>query len=88
MTSRPTYTGLDPSDALATADALAGEGKRLEAIDLLQRLNREARNAGIERRLVRLRHDACAERSRANPLRHAHNLTSGEIPYGSVEDIR
>jgi hypothetical protein len=65
MTSRSTDTGLDLSDALATADAVAGEGRLLEAIDLLQNANRLVRDGDVERRLVRLRHDAFAQLDRS-----------------------
>jgi hypothetical protein len=65
MTSRSTDTGLELSDAQATSDVLASEGRLLEAIDLLQRANRSARDGEVERRLVRLRHDAFAQLDRS-----------------------
>jgi hypothetical protein len=43
---------------LAEVDALQADGKLLEAIDVLSAANREQRDTEIERRLVRLRHDA------------------------------
>jgi hypothetical protein len=61
MTSRSIDPGLGAPEALATAEALADEGKKLEAIDVLQRANRLAPDAEVERRLVRLRYDAVAE---------------------------
>jgi hypothetical protein len=67
MTTRSADTRLDPSEALATAETLAVEGKPLEAIDLLQRANRVARDGDIERRLVRLRHDAFDHVDRSDP---------------------
>jgi hypothetical protein len=67
MTSRSTERGLDASEAPAIAETLVGEGKLLEAIDLLQRANRLARDGEIERRLVRLRHDAFARLDRSQP---------------------
>jgi hypothetical protein len=67
MTSLSSNTRLDLSEALATADRLATEGKLLEAVDLLQSANRTARKAEIERRLVRLRHEAFMELDRSRP---------------------
>jgi hypothetical protein len=61
MTSPSIDPGLDASEALATADALASEGRRLQAIDVLKEANRLARDVEIERRLVRLRYDAVAD---------------------------
>jgi hypothetical protein len=46
---------------LRTAAALSAEGRALEAIDLLTRLNRSGRDRRIERQLVALRHAAFRE---------------------------
>ncbi len=51
-----------PGDALARARELELEGRALEAIDLLTGVNRERRNAKVERELVQLRHRAFAAR--------------------------
>jgi hypothetical protein len=61
MTSRSIDPGLDASEALVAANALADDGKLLEAIDVLQGANRPAGDAEVERRLVRLRYDAVAQ---------------------------
>src|SRR5258706_11697457 len=50
--------GLDASGWVARGDAYEGDGRRLDAIDALTEADRLHRNADIERRLVRLRHDA------------------------------
>ena len=47
--------------ALGEAEALARAGRRLEAIDVLMAANRDARNAGIERRVLALRNEAFGE---------------------------
>ena len=49
------------ADVLVEAEALARAGRRLEAIELLTVANRRARRDDIERRLVRLRHEAFAD---------------------------
>jgi Phytanoyl-CoA dioxygenase (PhyH) len=61
MTSRFTDSRSDVSNLLANADALAADGARFEAIELLQHANREVRDAEIERRLVRLRSEAFSD---------------------------
>jgi hypothetical protein len=53
------------TDALATADTLAAEGRALEAIELLTQTNRQERDDRIELRLVRLRNEAYAELERS-----------------------
>jgi Phytanoyl-CoA dioxygenase (PhyH) len=57
--------GLDPSHALAAGDALEAEGRLLEAVDALGTANRLRRDTEIERRLVRLRHEAFARLDRS-----------------------
>jgi hypothetical protein len=52
-------------DALAAADKLAAQGRRLEAIDLLTEANRRERDTEIELRLVHLRNEAYAELDRS-----------------------
>ena len=52
-------------DVLAEADKLAGEGRLLDAIDLLVEANRQVRADEIEMRLVRLRNAAYAELDRS-----------------------
>ncbi len=49
---------LDEAGALAAADELVAQGRALEAVDLLAEVNRRARGAAIEARLVRLRREA------------------------------
>lgn len=51
--------------ALAAAEALAGEGRSLEAVDLLTEANRRERDDAIEARLVLLRNAAFGEIDRA-----------------------
>ncbi len=53
------------ADVLAAADKLAGEGRFLEAVDLLTEANRRERADEIELRLVRLRNAAYAELDRS-----------------------
>lgn len=67
MTSRSIDPGLDASEALTKAGALADDGKLVEAIDVLQDANRLARDAEVERRLIRLRYDAAAEVDGSGP---------------------
>jgi hypothetical protein len=52
-----------PGDALERAHELELEGRAVEAIDLLSRVNRARRNAKIESELVDLRHRAFAART-------------------------
>jgi hypothetical protein len=52
-------------DALAAADKLVDEGRSLDAVELLTEANRQARDADIEVRLVRLRNVAYAELDRS-----------------------
>lgn len=52
--------GLNPERALALAEALAAEGRELEAVDAFQTANRLRRSPAVERRLVRLRRSAFA----------------------------
>jgi hypothetical protein len=61
MTSLPTDTRVDISDAVSAADTLVTEGRLLEAVDLLQHANREARDTEVERQLRRLRHEAFSQ---------------------------
>jgi Phytanoyl-CoA dioxygenase (PhyH) len=49
------------ADVLGEADALVRAGRSLEAIELLTLANRRSRRDDIERRLVRLRHQAFAD---------------------------
>ena len=49
------------TDIFAAADALTGQGRFLDAIDLLSSANRSRREPEIERRLVRVRHAAFDE---------------------------
>src|SRR4051812_40395851 len=53
------------ADALAAADKLAGEGRYLDAVDLLTEANRRERDTEIEVRLVPLRNRAYAELDRS-----------------------
>lgn len=55
---------IDVGAALAEADRLAGEGQGDEAVQLLTRANRAHRDPSIESRLVTIRHEAFASRSR------------------------
>ena len=52
------FTKRKPNPALAIAEELAGEGKYLEAVEVLVAANHEKRDGEIERRLVTLRHRA------------------------------
>jgi hypothetical protein len=49
---------LDAAGWVARADALQAEGRLLDAIDALTQANRLRRDPDVERRLVRLRHEA------------------------------
>ena len=51
--------------ALATAESVAGEGRGLEAIEVLTEANRRERDPAIETRLVRLRNEAYEELDRS-----------------------
>jgi phytanoyl-CoA dioxygenase PhyH len=55
----------DAREALAAADALAQDGRFLEAVELLSEANRRRRDAEIETRLVRLRNQAYDELDRS-----------------------
>src|SRR5262249_6662722 len=65
---KPQDDMLSGADALAAAETLAENGRRLEAIDLLTEANRFSRDAAIEERLVRLRHGAFDELPRVAGL--------------------
>ncbi|MDQ1461686.1 MAG: hypothetical protein QOI08_3170 [Actinomycetota bacterium] len=56
------------SKALSEAETLAHDGRRLEAIDVLNAANRVSRNADVEEQLVRLRYEAFDELSAAKGL--------------------
>jgi len=61
------HDGLDATRARALGDALEAEGRLLEALDVLATANRLERDAGLERRLVRLRNAAFATLDRSLP---------------------
>lgn len=68
VTELPAGTGVPNADVsrwLAAADALQAEGRLLDAVDALTEANRVQRNADLERRLVRLRHEAFTEIDRS-----------------------
>jgi hypothetical protein len=52
-------------EALAAADSLAGEGRSLDAVELLTEANRRERDFELEKRLVRLRNQAYEELDRS-----------------------
>lgn len=58
----------DVVDVRADADALAAEGRFLDAIALLTDANRQHRSADTEVRLAELRHDAFAEIAGGDPV--------------------
>jgi len=58
----------DVSELVVRADALERDGRLRAAIDVLCEANRLQRDIEIERRLVRLRHDAFAEIDRSQAL--------------------
>lgn len=60
MTSTPTSRGT-PDAALAAAEALAHEGRFLDAVEVLVAANREQRDGALDRRLVTLRYRAFPE---------------------------
>jgi hypothetical protein len=85
-------------EAVAEADALAGAGRCLEAIEVLNLANRCNRSVDIDRRLVQLRHDAFQELRESDrtsawppPLRdpfpHSGGLVEVESDELSVEII-
>jgi hypothetical protein len=59
--------GVDPSSAVAVADKLEAKGLRLEAVAVLGRENQLRRDCELERRLVRLRHEAFEDLDRSRP---------------------
>jgi hypothetical protein len=81
-------------EALASGESLAGEGRRLEAIELLTKANRRERDPAIETRLVRLRNEAYEELDRSpreSPWPDDDPLPlngSGSLPEISGEDLR
>jgi len=71
----------DVSALQAKAQALEAEGRRREAIDVLCEANRLSRDVEIERRLVRLRHEAFAELDRSlGPSSWPPVLAEDEMP--------
>lgn len=60
-TSTPTTRVVDEAPALAKADALAADGRFLDAIDVLTSVNRMEPSADVELRLLALRHAAFSE---------------------------
>jgi hypothetical protein len=87
-----TDTTIDATRWLASADELAAARRRLEAIDLLSEANRHHRDAELERRLVRLRHEAFDEIDRSpSPVswseRTAHDGSSGPAPILPPSDL-
>jgi hypothetical protein len=57
----------EAGEALAAANALAGGGRYLEAVDALRLANRHERSNETDRKLVQLRHDAFLEVDRPRP---------------------
>jgi hypothetical protein len=66
---------VSPSPGLGTAEALAAAGRFLEAVDVLNGANRMRRDPEIERRLVRLRHEAFDELVAQAPPASPHSAT-------------
>ena len=65
--STPTTSSAADSADLATADALATEGRFLDAIDVLTAVNRIERSDAVEQRLAALRNEAFAEVAGTQP---------------------
>jgi hypothetical protein len=53
--------GVDASELIARAEGLEAEGHLLDAVDVFAQANRLGRDTSVERRLVRLRHQAYGE---------------------------
>jgi hypothetical protein len=78
----------DAVESLKLADTHMHDGRWREAIDLLNRTNRLRRDARIERRLVRLRHDAFDQlRDEARSLAPWPGTPTSTIPSGSPPEI-
>jgi hypothetical protein len=74
------------ASALKAAEELTIEGCWREAIDLLTRANRQSRDAAIESRLVRLRHDAFDDLARIPTPPWPPDLPNG-LPLGSPPEV-
>ena len=82
------------TDALARAEALAGEGRCLEAIDLLHRANEAASDPAIEVRLAALRYEAFDELPSGSkfdtwpvPVSNAASGGPAHIPQVAPDDL-
>jgi hypothetical protein len=66
VTVAPQEAFAEAHHLISRADQLEAGGRLLDAVDALTQANRAQRDARLERRLVRLRHDAFAELPRSN----------------------
>jgi len=69
-----------------TADALETNGTLLDAVDALSQANRRSNDPDIERKLVRLRHEAFAEVDRSSNPKVSPPVTRGD-QEGSVPPV-
>jgi hypothetical protein len=72
--------------ALETADALMGEGRGPEAIEALNSVNRLQRDSEVERRLIRIRHDAFEQIERRRPPQWPPSV-SDDVPSGCPPEV-
>src|SRR6266480_4709663 len=70
--------GLDASGWVARGDSFESEGRRLDAIDALTEADRLRRDTDIERRLVRLRHEAYWDLERSSGQSSWPVITPGD----------
>jgi hypothetical protein len=77
----------------ARADALVAEGRSLDAVDMLTEANRAAHDPELERRLVRLRHEAYWELPRSTAsspwpvVAPGDELVTAGLPVVAAEDL-
>jgi hypothetical protein len=69
------------TDVLSQARSLEHAGREREAIEVLENENRRARNAGIERELIALRHRAFLRRPREEPAQPWPAVAPEPGPY-------
>jgi len=84
--------GLDASGWVARGDSFESEGRRLDAIDALSEANRLHRDTNIERRLVRLRHEAYWDLERSSGrswpvITPGDDLVAPDPPQAAPEEL-
>jgi hypothetical protein len=93
VTSEFRYQGSGDTEAgeqinlsLDAAEALTEDGRWREAIDALNGINRIRRDSEVERRLVRVRHDAFEHLELSSPSSWPPSV-SGQVPLGSPPEV-